>query len=248
MAGSTAIPPAVVIVQARLGSTRLPGKMLADLSGKPLLWHILQRARAVRPGLPVVLAIPDTTRDAPLGEVAAALGVAVVRGSETHVLDRYLLALRSHPARWVVRVCGDSPLFDPGHLDRCLALAENEQADVVKFEVDPGTLLQGGEVVSARALHLSRELAGNDPLATEHVTGWALRHAEEFPDLLRTAYMKPEPGLVLQRKLSVDTAQDLARMRALYAALWDGKGILDLKAAAAWLRGAGAGFWEETTL
>jgi spore coat polysaccharide biosynthesis protein SpsF (cytidylyltransferase family) len=160
-------------------------------------------------------------------------------------LDRFLLVLQRHPARWVVRVCGDSPLFDPGHLDRCLALAEKEQADVVKFKTDPGTLLQGGEVVSARALQLSRELAGSDPLATEHVTAWALRHAEEYPDLLRTAYIEPEPGLVLQRKLSVDTAQDLARLRALYAELWDGKDILDLTAAAAWLRGPGAKAWEE---
>ena len=244
MENGMAKSPAVVIVQARMGSSRLPGKMLADLSGRPLLWHILQRAKAVRAGLPVVLAVPGTERDRPLGAVAAELGVPVVAGPEDDVLSRYLLVLQNFPARWVVRICGDSPLFDPIHLNRCLELAEAEQADVVKFKEDPGTLLQGGEVVSARTLELSRELAPEDPLACEHVTAWALRYAEEHADVLKTAYIEPDPELVLDRKLSIDTVSDLARLRRLYDELWTGAGILDLRAVAEWLRGPGSTHWQ----
>jgi len=209
--------------------------MLADLAGRPLLWHILQRATRIRPDVPVILATTGLERDDPLVAVATGLEVPVVRGSEDDVLGRFLLALREHPARWVVRICGDSPLFDPGHLARCLAVAERERADVVKFPDQMATLLQGGEVVSARALHWSREVAGDDSLAREHVTAYALRHAAQHPDLMRTVEIEPEAELSLDVKLSIDTAEDLALLQRLYAELWDEHGIVDLRAAARWL-------------
>lgn len=227
---------AVCIVQARMGSSRLPGKMMEDLSGRPLMWHILQRARLIGPDVPVVLATTDQDRDDALVAVANAMKVDVVRGSEHDVLGRFLLALDFHPARWVARVCGDSPLFDPVDLARCLDLARRQNADVVRPRTNVASLLQGGEVVSARALHWSREAAGGDPLATEHVTAWALRHAPNHPDRMVTAWAEPPAELVMEVKLSIDTAEDLQKMRRLYAALWDGGEPLDLRRAAAWLR------------
>jgi len=230
---------AAVIVQARMGSSRLPGKMMEELMGKPLMWHILQRATRVRPHLPVVLATTDHPRDEILKEVAADCGVHVVCGSEDNVLSRYLLALEKHPARWVIRVCGDSPLFDPSFLNKCLECAEKNDADVVKFKNDPPSLFQGGEVVSARALHYSLEHAGNDPLAYEHVTAWAMRNAENLSDDLKTVYVQPVEGMMTPVKLSVDTPEDLARLRQLYEALYDGENILDLELAARWIRDGG---------
>ena len=236
---------AACIVQARMGSSRLPGKMMEDLSGRPLMWHILRRAQQVGPALgrpvPVVLATTVHARDDALAAVARELGVAVVRGSEDDVLGRFLLALEQHPARWVARVCGDSPLFDPVHLAQWLDLARAEQADIVRFRDGVTSLLQGGEVVSARALRWSREAAGDDPLATEHVTAWALRHAPAHPQRMKTAWAEPPAELVADVKLSIDTPEDLVRMRGLYAALWDGGEPLDLRRAAAWLREQGAG-------
>ena len=228
---------AVCIVQGRMGSSRLPGKMMEDLSGRPLMWHILQRARLIGPDVPVVLATTDQASDDALVAVANAMKVAVVRGSEHDVLGRFLLALDVHPARWVARVCGDSPLFDPVHLARWLDLARRENADVVRFHEGVSSLLQGGEVVSARALRWSREAAAGDPLATEHVTAWALRHAPHHPDRMVTVWAEPPADLVMDVKLSIDTADDLRNMRRLYAALWDGGEPLDLRRAAIWLRG-----------
>ena len=230
---------AVVIVQARMGSSRLPGKMMEELMGKPLLWHILRRAACVRPQLPVVLATTDHPRDRILTEVAADCGAHVICGSEDNVLSRFLLALEKYPARWVIRVCGDSPLFDPAFLNQCLLCAEENQADVVKFKGDPPSLFQGGEVVSARALHFSQEHAGSDPLAFEHVTAWAMRNAENTPEELKTAYVSPVPGMMTPVKLSIDTAEDLARLRLLYKSLYDGENILDLELAARWIRDGG---------
>jgi len=228
-------PQAVVIVQSRMGSARLPGKMMADLAGHPLIWHILQRALQIGPDLPVVLATTEHERDDVLAKQADQLNVPVVRGSEEDVLGRFLLALDQYPAQWVVRICGDSPLFDPGFLARCLAIAQKENADVVKFTSESASLYQGGEVVSARALHYSRQHAEFDPLSREHVTAWAMQNAARIPEILHTAYLDPEPGMMQDIKLSIDTETDLEKLRALYTDLFNDRDIVDLREAANWL-------------
>ncbi len=222
-----------------MGSTRLPGKMMEDLAGRPLIWHILQRAKQISADGPVILATTDLPHDTVLAEEAALLGVACVRGSEQDVMERFLLALEKHPARWIARVCGDSPLFDPTFLGHCLAVAEQTGADVVKFGDDRPTLYQGGEVVSAHALRFSRRQAPDDPLVFEHVTAWAMRNCEQWPDDLKTELLTPDPQLVRDIKLSVDTPEDLARLRKLYEDLFDGENIVDLREAANWLAESG---------
>lgn len=227
--------PAVVIVQARMGSSRLPGKMMEDLAGRPLIWHILQRARQVRSGLPVVLATTGHPRDDVLAAVADDLQVHTVRGSEDDVLGRFLQVLEEFPAPYVVRICGDSPLFDPGFVDMCLATLEREQADMVAFPGTPPSLFQGGGVISAHALRYSRQHAGDDPLATEHVTAWAKQEAAKNSQVLRTTHLEPVAGLMLDIKLSIDTAEDLEKLRALYADLYEPGQLVDLRRAAEWL-------------
>lgn len=238
-------PPAVAIVQARMGSNRLPGKMMADLNGHPLIWHILQRAQQIHPEIPVVLATTDLEHDQVLALVAEKLGLAVVRGSQDDVMSRFLLALESSPAPYVIRVCGDSPLFDPGFLLRCLELARNEKADVVKFRGGGVSLFQGGEVISASALKFSRHQAPDDPLSREHVSAWALRNADLYPQVLKTAYLDPEPGMMKATKLSIDTQQDLERLQSLYRELHDDttdpEAIVDLRQAAHWIQKNGWG-------
>ncbi len=234
---------AVVIVQARMGSARLPGKMMMDLGGQPLLWHILRRAQTIGDDLPVVLAIPDTPQDEVLAQVGGNCGVTVVRGSQEDVLGRFLAVLEKFPARWVVRICGDSPLFGVEHLRRCLELARRTAADVIKFSAHVGTLLQGGEVVSRQALEFSRVTAPGDPLAVEHVTAWALNHAEDYPAELKVTTIDPDPDLVLNRKLSIDTVEDLERLRLLYRELWDGDSPVDLPKVAAWLQKPAQSGW-----
>ena len=94
----------VAVVQARLGSTRLPGKALLDLAGRPMLAHVLERAAAV-PGIDqVVLATTVSPEDAALAELARAAGIACVRGGVDDVLDRFHAALAAHPADAVVRI------------------------------------------------------------------------------------------------------------------------------------------------
>jgi len=236
---------AVVVVQSRMGSQRFPGKMMADLAGRPLLWHILQRAGRVGSGLPVVLATTTRPRDDALVTVAAALDVAVVRGSEDDVLGRFILALDRFPADYVVRVCGDSPLFAPAFLGACLTAIAAAEADVVRLSPDGPSLLQGGEVISARALRWTHRTAGDDPRAREHVTAYALARAAAGDPALKTALVTVEPQWYSDLKLSVDTPADLDRMRALYKALWNAETPVDFQAAVAWLAGPGAAVWHD---
>jgi len=222
-----------------MGSTRLPGKMMEDLSGYPLIWHILQRAKQVNADGPVILATTNLPRDDVLAKEAASLQIPFVRGDENDVMGRFLLALEQFPARWVARVCGDSPLFDPEFLNHCLAAAAKTQADVVKFRDDRPTLFQGCEVVSAHALHFSRHQAPHDPWSFEHVTAWAMRNSEQWPDDLKTTLIDPDPQMVRDIKLSVDTPEEMARLRRLYDDLFDGENIVSLRKAAAWLAEVG---------
>lgn len=107
--------PALVVVQARSGSTRLPGKVLADLDGMPMLEFQLRRLLPVttQADAKVVVATSDLAADEPIATIAGRLGIPVVRGSEDDVLGRFSIALVRHPADTVVRITGDSPLNDP---------------------------------------------------------------------------------------------------------------------------------------
>ncbi|MFO7652562.1 MAG: NTP transferase domain-containing protein [Candidatus Krumholzibacteriia bacterium] len=220
-------PPRVaVVVQSRMGSSRYPGKMMADLAGRPLIDHILERAQAVRSAGSVMLATTDHPRDDVLAARALALGVAVVRGPEDDVMQRFLLALEQHPAEYVARVCGDSPLFEPAFLDRCAAALIAADGDVALLRGRPASALQGAEVVSARALRRSHELAPDDPLVREHVTAFALRHAGEH---FRVVELEPDPAYLGDFDLSVDTPADLERLRAIYACCYRPGSIVDLR-------------------
>src|SRR5262245_11161523 len=103
----------VAIVQARTGSTRLPGKVAAPIAGRPMLAWVLERALAI-PGVDaVVLATTNLAQDRSLDPIATSLGVATFAGSEQDVLDRYYEAAVANRAEAVVRVTADCPLLDP---------------------------------------------------------------------------------------------------------------------------------------
>ncbi|OYU71783.1 MAG: hypothetical protein CFE45_42280 [Burkholderiales bacterium PBB5] len=119
----------VAIVQARMGSTRFPGKMLAPLGGRPLLEWVLRRVQSARLVDAVVLATTDLQRDKPLVDLARNLGVATFTGSESDVLGRFAAASAQHRADVVVRVCADNPFVDGAEIDRLLAFFAVQDVD-----------------------------------------------------------------------------------------------------------------------
>src|SRR6266436_4141693 len=118
-----------VIVQARLGSSRLPGKVMQELAGRTALHHVLARCGEIPGADIVVCAVPDEPASTPLAAVAAQCGAKVFRGSETDVLDRYFAAARGCGADIVMRVTSDCPLIDPQICGEVLALRERAGAD-----------------------------------------------------------------------------------------------------------------------
>ena len=100
-------PRVAAIIQARMGSTRLPGKVLMPLSGKPVLWHIIHRLRKCRMVDVVAIATSDQPCDDPLVEFARNEGVELVRGPEDNVLQRYALAAEKLAPDYIVRVTGE---------------------------------------------------------------------------------------------------------------------------------------------
>lgn len=206
----------VAVVQARLGSTRLPGKALLDLAGRPMLEHVLVRAAAV-PGVDqVVLATTVGAEDGALAEVARAADVACVRGSVNDVLDRFRAALVAHPADAVVRITADCPLLDPEVSGRVVSEYRRRVGEVdYVSNVHPPTYPDGldTEVIAAAALERAwREApAGVD---REHVTPYVWSRPERF----RLANVEGPEDLSGLR-FTVDDARDLAFVREVYRRL-----------------------------
>jgi spore coat polysaccharide biosynthesis protein SpsF len=218
-------PRVVAIIQARMGSKRFPGKMLADLAGEPLLFHIVARAQRLESVQEIVLATTPDAQDEGLVGLAESMGVTVIRGPEYNVLQRFLMVLNATRADIVIRICGDAPLFDPTLLDWSVSVLEEHNADLILLRDDVRIAQQGASVISARALRWTGEVAEHDPLAYEHVTAYATTHHQR----LRTVIVDPDPELVGEYHLSIDTMADLQFMRWIYQKLYVPGQIVSLR-------------------
>jgi spore coat polysaccharide biosynthesis protein SpsF len=204
------------VVQARTGSTRLPGKVLQELSGRPLLRFMLDRLSDLRVD-ELVVATSTLERDDAVAEIARDAGRPVVRGSETDVLDRFAAALAAHPADHVARLTADCPLADPVLVESVLARHLDRGADYTS-NVFPRTFPRGldCEVVTADALRTAHAEAV-DPVEREHVTPFLYRRPERFA----LANMRNDTPLG-REGWTVDTADDLAFVRKIVASMSDG--------------------------
>ena len=106
------MPVVAAVLQARMTSTRLPGKSLYPLAGVPLIEHIINRIKSVTDIDHIVLAVPDLPSESNLIETAKRLNVAIIKGPEEDVLKRFLMAADHVKAQHIVRICGDNPLID----------------------------------------------------------------------------------------------------------------------------------------
>ena len=208
------------ILQARMGSSRLPGKTLVDVAGRPLLGHLVDRARRI-PGLErVIIATTDRSADRAILDFAAAEGLAAYAGSEDDVLDRFYQAATRFGVAVIVRVTPDCPLLDPGVAGLVLRrfLDARGGLDYVS-NTQPPTFPDGQdtEVFSAEALARAwREAALRSE--REHVTPYIWKH----PDRFRLANVRHAEDLSALR-WTVDEAADLEFVRAVYARLGAGR-------------------------
>lgn len=207
----------VAIIQARMGSRRLPGKVVEDLGGRPLLAHVIERARRAKTLDEVVVATVADEHNNDIARVAAACQVVAIRGSEDDVLDRYRQAAKATSADVVVRITADCPLLDPVVVDDIITLFHASQCDYAS-NVHPPTYPDGvhAEVFSRDTLERAwREAKLRSE--REHVTPYIVRHPEIFHQVNLTNTMD-----LSSLRWVVDEPRDLAFVRAVEAALGPG--------------------------
>ncbi len=207
----------VAIVQARMNSSRLPGKVLMELSGKPMLEQQLRRMKYAQELDDIVVATTSNPEDQPIVDLANREGVRWYRGSEHDVLSRYFGASREAEAEIVVRITADCPLIDPAIIDRVIhgLVSRGSACDYSSNTLDR-TFPRGldTEALYMDALARTSRLAESNP-AREHVTYFI--HTER-PDLFILQSVTDEhdhSGL----RWTVDTPEDIQLVRAIYEAL-----------------------------
>lgn len=200
----------VAIIQARTGSTRLPGKVLLDLAGQPVLSHVVQRVRRAARVDQVVVATTARPEDRAVVRLAQREGAAVFCGSEDDVLDRTYQAARRFQADVVVRVTADCPLIDPAIVDQ--TIARFQAADGPWDYVATDNSFPDGldtEVFSVEALTCAWRKA-RMASEREHVTPFLYKHPERF----RTLRIACQEDLS-QCRWTLDESEDLEFLRAL---------------------------------
>lgn len=204
-------PSIGLIMQARMGSTRLPGKVLATIGGRCLLGHALSRVSGL-PDTRVVIATTDTLRDDIVEAFCREQGIDCFRGSEDNVLERYVYCAEAWGFEHVVRLTGDNPFPDRDALVRLIQRHLGSKADFcTSFEGLPVGV--GCEIFTAGALRLSLNRA-DQPHHFEHVDEYLLEHL----DTIRHQVLPPPRDLCAPDvRLTVDTAEDLERVRTLVA-------------------------------
>jgi spore coat polysaccharide biosynthesis protein SpsF len=201
----------VAIIQARMASTRLPGKIMADLAGKPLLDHVVRRAQQARTLDLVAVATSDQPTDDVVARFCQEAGIPCFRGSEDDVLDRYYQAAKHFQAHVIVRLTADCPLLDPAVIDKVVQAFHAGDYDYVSNTLEP-TYPDGldTEVFRGSALEWAwREARLKSE--REHVTPYIWKQ----PALFRLANVKHDQNLFGLR-WTVDEPEDLEFVRRVY--------------------------------
>ncbi|MBZ5556407.1 MAG: glycosyltransferase family protein [Acidobacteriia bacterium] len=224
------MPKILGILQARASSSRLPGKVLKPILGRPMLLHQIERLRRARALDEIVVATSDEPSDDPIEALCASAGIRCFRGSLNDVLDRFYQAALPYRPDLVVRLLGDCPLVDPELIDRVVAFQQAGHydlagADMAMFpdgldlDVIPFPVLEGAWREAVR------------PSDREHVSLFITRQPERY----RIGLLENDVDLSHLR-WTVDEPEDFEMVRRIYEALYPAnpafttKDILDLLA------------------
>ena len=195
------------IVQARMGASRLPNKMLLYLHGYPIVEWIFRRIGQAQELDQVIFALPDTPQDDVLAWYLESIGATVFRGSETDLLDRYCSAARQYGVTEVVRVCADNPLICASEVDRLVSFFHVNLCDYAYNHIPKGNIYPdglGAEICSFDLLERIN-LEARSPAQREHLFNYLLDHHGEF--VIRT--IEPPANIAFpELKLDLDTLHD----------------------------------------
>lgn len=199
-----------VFIQARMSSSRFPGKVLAPINGKPMILHVIESISSVFDKSSIIVATSDEISDDPLALYAQFLRVRVFRGSLDDVFSRFQMCLKANPSDWFFRISADSPLLNSWLL-KTMASYIDESLDLIT-NVQKRTFPHGHSVELLNAKKFSRfdtsRLSADD---REHVTRFYYSHADEF-HILNFENMDTDYARL---NFVVDTLDDLRRVEEM---------------------------------
>jgi spore coat polysaccharide biosynthesis protein SpsF len=206
----------VAIIQARMGSTRLPGKVLADISGKPMLWHLVQRLREANCLCEVVVATSEKPSDNLIESFCREQNISCFRGSEEDVLDRFYQAAKVFRVDIAIRITADCPLMDGRIIDDVFQLLLDSGSDYAgNCNFGPATFPDGLDVEMFTFATLECAWKEADKrYQREHVTSYITENSNQFKceNLLA-------PRDLNQWRLTVDEPEDLELIREIFKSL-----------------------------
>ncbi|MFN3834967.1 MAG: cytidylyltransferase domain-containing protein [Glycocaulis sp.] len=207
---------AAAIIQARMSSSRLPGKVLMKLGNRPMLQLVIERLQRSAKLSDIIVATSAEEADDPIVDLCADLAIPVARGARDDVLARFAGALHLTDADVIVRVTADCPLIDSALIDKALAVFEAEQPDHLSCGSDGGYPRGiNAEIVARAALELAAREAA-EPFEREHVTPFLYTRPERFRLTMMEA---PQELRRPDYRITVDEPADMAMVRALVAGL-----------------------------
>ncbi|MCK9280012.1 MAG: glycosyltransferase family protein [Melioribacteraceae bacterium] len=206
----------VVIVQARLGSTRLPAKILKDLSGKPVLYHVLERIKKAKLVDDIVVATTDLDNDEPLVEYLRENKIYYYRGSSDDVLSRYYEAAFQYKADIIIRITSDCPLIDPEVIDSIIKIyLENNKYDYVSNTI-MRTFPRGLDVELLTFAALKKSFYGAEQKSErEHVTPYIYNNREIF-----NVFNFASKTDLSYLRWTLDTPEDYQLIKVIYDSLY----------------------------
>jgi spore coat polysaccharide biosynthesis protein SpsF len=209
-------PIVTAIIQARMLSKRLPGKVMMLLAGKPILYHVIDRAKAIEHVDKVVLATGTGEENVPLMELALSMGIETYAGSPENVLERYYMASEQYGGEYIVRITADNPFTDVEYASMIVDIALEAKPDLCALINLPlGTAV---EVIKKEALDQAYKMS-SEPYHFEHVTPFIKEHPELFSIERPPAKIKKTAGKI---RLTVDTPEDFELAGILYNNLYKG--------------------------
>lgn len=207
-----------IIIQARMTSTRLPGKVMLELCGRPVLKQLIERLKHAENQIPIIIATTDNETDNVIADFAVKELLGLFRGSEEDVLSRYYLAAKNYDLDTVVRITSDCPLYDPFVLDEMLELFRHEKdLDYLSNTLNNRTYPRGldTEIFTFGALEKSYYEA-KDADCREHVTPYIYRNMDKFK---LKEYLSHENHSEL--RWTLDTKEDYKLIQTIYQNLYD---------------------------
>src|SRR4030042_2267264 len=223
----------VALFQTRMGSSRLPGKVMMPIGGKPVLWHVVERVKRAKLINQVVVATSTNPEDKKIVDFCEINNIEVFKGSENDVLDRYFKCAKKYHAKFIVRITADCPLIDPQLIDKLIRKFFKGRYDYIGIAIGGGVVTskicrfpQGldAEIFTFNALRKAwKETA--DPVDREHVSVYIWRNDKKFklgqPLSAEKDYSK--------FRLTLDWLEDLKLIRKIYGKLYKKKEYFNYK-------------------